>query len=128
MVLVVEDHADSRDLLRRLLESVGAEVLLACDGLEAIGILEDRKPDIVLTDIRMPRMDGVQLAQRIKNDLRWTRMPMIAVTAYNTPADLRKTLEAGFDSHLEKPINFDVLLTTVRRLVRRNRTRPRRPR
>ena len=128
LILVVEDHADSRELLRRLLESAGAEVLPARDGIEAIGILERRTPDIVLTDIRMPRMDGVQLAERIKNDLRWARIPMIAVTAYNTADDLRKTLEAGFDGHLEKPINLDALLTTVRRLLRPKRTRPRRRR
>jgi CheY-like chemotaxis protein len=131
LILVVEDHADSRDVLRQFLESRGAKVLLAGDGIEALGILETRIPDIVLTDIRMPRMDGVQLAQRMKHDVRWARVPMIAVTAYNTLADLRTTLEAGFDRHVEKPITFDVLLTTASRLVRRNRAhrpRPRRPR
>jgi CheY-like chemotaxis protein len=131
LILVVEDHADSREVLRQFLESLGAEVLLAGDGIEALGILEARIPDIVLTDIRMPRMDGVQLAQRMQRDVRWARVPMIAVTAYNTPADLQTTLEAGFDGHVEKPINFDGLLTTVSRLMRRNRTRrrpPRRPR
>jgi CheY-like chemotaxis protein len=133
LVLVVEDHADSRDILRQFLESLGAEVLLARDGIEALEILETRIPDIVLTDIRMPRMDGVQLAHRMKRHVRWARVPISAVTAYNTPADLRTTLEAGFDGHIEKPINFDVLLATVSRLVRRNRTRtrrrpPRRPR
>jgi two-component system, chemotaxis family, CheB/CheR fusion protein len=67
----------------------------------------------------------------VKRDVRWARVPMIAVTAYNTLADLRTTLEAGFDRHVEKPITFDVLLTTASRLVRRNRAhrpRPRRPR
>src|SRR5215831_13214269 len=112
LILVVEDHADSRELLHRFLESVGAQVLPARDGIEAMGILEAHTPDIVLSDIRMPRMDGVQLAQRVKNDPRWARIPMIAVTAYNTAADLRQTFEAGFDGHLEKPFNFDVLLTT----------------
>ena len=62
LILVVEDHADSRDVLRQFLESLGAKVLLAGDGIEALHILEARVPDIVLTDIRMPRMDGVQLA------------------------------------------------------------------
>jgi CheY-like chemotaxis protein len=131
LILVVEDHADSREVLRQFLESLGAEVLLAQDGIDALERLESRIPDVVLTDIRMPRMDGVQLALRMKHHVRWARVPMIAVTAYNTPADWRTTLEAGFDGHLEKPLNFDVLLSTVSRLARRNRTRsrpPRRPR
>jgi CheY-like chemotaxis protein len=128
LVLVVEDHADSRNVLRQFLESLGAEVLLARDGIEALEILDTRIPDIVLTDIRMPQMDGVQLAHRMKRHVRWARVPITAVTAYNTPADLRRTLEAGFDGHIEKPINFAVLLTTVSRLVRRKRTRRRRPR
>jgi CheY-like chemotaxis protein len=128
LVLVVEDHADSRNVLRQFLESLGGEVLLARDGIEALEILDTRIPDIVLTDIRMPQMDGVQLAHRMKRHVRWARVPITAVTAYNTPADLRRTLEAGFDGHIEKPINFAVLLTTVSRLVRRKRTRRRRPR
>jgi CheY-like chemotaxis protein len=125
---VVEDHADSRAILRQFLESLGADVMLASDGIDALGLVAARIPDIVLTDIRMPRMDGVQLAQRVKRDVRWARVPMIAVTAYNSPADLRTTLEAGFDGHVEKPINFDVLLSTISRLVRRTRSRRRPPR
>jgi CheY-like chemotaxis protein len=128
LILVVEDHADSRDVLRQFLESLGAKVLLAGDGIEALHILEAGVPDIVLTDIRMPRMDGVQLAYRMKRHVRWARVPITAVTAYNSPTDLRTTLEAGFDGHLEKPINFDVLLSTVTRLLGRQRTRRRRPR
>jgi CheY-like chemotaxis protein len=130
-ILVVEDHADSRELLRQFFRSRGAELLLAGDGTEALEALRARIPDIVLTDIRMPRMDGMQLARRMKRDLRWARVPLVAVTAYNTPTDLRKTLEVGFDGHVEKPINFDGLLATVSRLVARRRTRrpsPRRPR
>jgi two-component system CheB/CheR fusion protein len=78
----------------------------------------------------MPRMDGLQLAHQMKRHVQWARVPISAVTAYNTPADLRATLEAGFDGHLEKPINFDGLLNTVTRLVTRSRARrrPRRPR
>jgi CheY-like chemotaxis protein len=129
LILVAEDHADSREVLRQCLESLGAEVLLAGDGIEALGILEARAPDIVLADIRMPGMDGLQLAQRMKRDVRWARVPLVAVTAYNEPADLRATLEAGFDGHVEKPVNFDVLLPTIARLVTSNRPRrrPRRP-
>jgi CheY-like chemotaxis protein len=129
LILVAEDHTDSREVLRQFLESLGAEVLLAGDGIEALGILEARAPDIVLADIRMPGMGGLQLAQRMKRDVRWARVPLVAVTAYNEPADLRATLEAGFDGHVEKPVNFDVLLPTIARLVTSNRPRrrPRRP-
>jgi CheY-like chemotaxis protein len=125
LILVVEDHADSAEFLREFLESRGAKVRLAGDGIEALKSLKSRIPDIVLTDIRMPRMDGVQLAHQMKRHVQWARVPISAVTAYNSPADLRATLEAGFDGHLEKPINVDGLLNTVTRLVMRSRARHR---
>ena len=136
-LLVVEDHVDSRAVLRQLLSSLGATVDEAGDGREALEVLAAprRLPDLVLCDLRMPRMDGFALAKRMRRDLRWRRVPMVAVTALTAPGDYDRTLEAGFSAHIEKPINFDLLLSTIRRLLppppakppaHRRRNRPRR--
>jgi CheY-like chemotaxis protein len=134
-LLVVEDHADSRAVLRQLLSALGATVDEAGDGREALEVLAAprRQPDLILCDLRMPRMDGFALARRVRRDLRWRRVPMVAVTALTAPGDYDRTLEAGFSAHLEKPINFDLLLSTIRRLLpkpakppaHRRRDRPR---
>jgi CheY-like chemotaxis protein len=118
-LLVVEDHADSRAVLRQLLSSLGATVDEAGDGREALDVLSTprRRPDLILCDLRMPRMDGFALAQRLRRDLRWRRVPLVAVTALTTPGDYDRTLEAGFSAHIEKPINLDLLLSTIRRLL-----------
>jgi CheY-like chemotaxis protein len=117
VVLLVEDHADSREFLRQLLEAIGAEVLAAPDALAGWGILEARIPDVVLSDLRMPGMDGLEFAHRIKHDVRFARIPLVAVTAYNSHADLRATLESGFAGHVEKPIDWAVLVGTVKRVM-----------
>ncbi|HEV8310493.1 MAG TPA: response regulator [Methylomirabilota bacterium] len=127
-ILVVEDHVDSRDALRQMLAAQGAEVLVASDGQEALAGLEATIPDLILSDLRMPRIDGLELATRVRHDVRWARIPLIAVTAYNSPADLRATLEAGFDAHVEKPVDFDLLTATVQRVLRGGRRRGRRSR
>jgi CheY-like chemotaxis protein len=118
-LLVVEDHADSRAVLQQLLSALGATVDEAGDGREALEVLETprHKPDLILCDLRMPRMDGFALAKRVRRDLRWRRVPIVAVTALTAPGDYDRTLEAGFSAHIEKPINFDLLLSTIRRLL-----------
>jgi CheY-like chemotaxis protein len=134
-LLVVEDHADSRAVLRQLLATLGATVDEAGDGREALEVLATprRRPDLILCDLRMPRMDGFALADRLRRDLRWRRVPIVAVTALTTPGDRDRTREAGFSAHIEKPINLDMLLATIRRLLpaparrgdRRRRDHPR---
>jgi CheY-like chemotaxis protein len=118
-LLVVEDHADSRAILRQLLCALGATVDEAGDGREALALLAAprRRPHLILCDLRMPRMDGFALAERLREDLRWRRVPMVAVTALTTPGDHDRTREAGFSAHIAKPINLDLLVSTIRRLL-----------
>jgi two-component system CheB/CheR fusion protein len=124
-VLIVEDHADSADTLRQALEAEGARTRVAVDGMDALNQLSRVVPDMVLSDLRMPRLDGLQLANRIRQDVRWAHLPVVALTAYNAPADLQATLSAGFDAHLAKPIDFDVLTATMRRILEARRVRRR---
>jgi CheY-like chemotaxis protein len=126
-LLVVEDHADSRAILRQLLSALGATVDEAGDGREALAHLAAprRRPHLILCDLRMPRMDGFALAERLREDLRWRRVPMVAVTALTTPGDRNRTLEAGFSAHIAKPINLDLLVSTIRRLLPPPDKRPR---
>jgi CheY-like chemotaxis protein len=118
-LLVVEDHADSRAILRQLLSALGATVDEAGDGREALALLAAprRRPHLILCDLRMPRMDGFALAERLREDVRWRRVPMIAVTALTAPGDRARALEAGFSAHIAKPINLDLLVSTIRRLL-----------
>jgi CheY-like chemotaxis protein len=133
-ILVVEDHVHSREALRLLLEYQGAEVVEAPDGHAALDelALGARLPDLILLDILMPGLSGLEVADRVRHDLRWTRIPLVAVTALGTQADFRDTLAAGFDAHIVKPIDHDVLMAAITRLLavgrprrsRRHRTPP----
>src|SRR5262245_53493828 len=91
-VMVVEDHEDDRELLRQILEHAGARVLLAEHGRVALRLLETTAlPDIVLCDLLMPELDGLGLARHIEADLRWKRIPVLAVTALGAAADYIRT-------------------------------------
>jgi signal transduction histidine kinase len=102
-VLIVEDHADVRHALRTLLEHDGHTVYEAVDGAEGIEAAERLKPDVVLIDIGLPRVDGYQVAQAIRAKL--GRLRLVAVTGYGQPEDKRRARDAGFDEHLVKPVD-----------------------
>jgi CheY-like chemotaxis protein len=122
---VVEDHDDSRDALRLLLESFGAAVVVAESAASALAVLEVMAPpDLLLADIRMPSMNGLQLASHLSQDLRWREIPLIAVSAGTTKADLHATLTAGFLAHIPKPIEPDALEATLRAIVADRRPHP----
>jgi CheY-like chemotaxis protein len=102
-VLIVEDHADVRHALRTLLEHEGHVVFEAIDGAEGIEAAERLKPDVVLIDIGLPRVDGYQVAQALRAKL--GRLRLVAVTGYGQPEDKRRARDAGFDEHLVKPVD-----------------------
>ncbi|MGH7266956.1 MAG: response regulator [Candidatus Rokuibacteriota bacterium] len=122
-VLIVEDDVDSRELLRQLIEHEGGVATAAAHAFEALDRLRASVPDVVLVDLRMPVLDGIELVTELRQDLRLAHVPMIAVTAYTTPADRQETARAGFDAHVPKPVDFDALTATVRRLLRERRPR-----
>jgi CheY-like chemotaxis protein len=127
-LLVVEDHEDSREFLRRLLRALGARVLVAANGLDALNVLQSRRPDAILLDLMMPVMDGFSFARRLSQDRRWSAIPVIAVTALGSARDLLQTWQAGFAGHVTKPVGHSDLLTVVRRALGSSRGAPKRPR
>jgi two-component system CheB/CheR fusion protein len=120
-VLIVEDDVDNREALGQLLMLWGAHVLLARSGADALTILESATPDVVLCDLSMPDMDGFVFLGRVRQNRRLAHLPVIAVTALGSPADVSRTRRAGFADHFMKPIDVDVLVARLEQLSPRVR-------
>ena len=117
--LVVDDEADARDLIQRVLQQQGAIVSVAASGAEAIRILEQSSPDILISDVGMPNMDGYQLMRRIRADEhQGRRIPAVALTAFARTEDRKRALLAGYQSHVAKPVDTAELLIIIASLVR----------
>jgi CheY-like chemotaxis protein len=114
-VLVVEDHADSRELLCEILENSGLSVMAAGNGVEAIERMQSQVPNVVLTDMSMPQMDGIELARYIKSHDRYLHIPVALISA-NLPAASPSFPEIS--AFLLKPCSVDHLLSTVAQLLR----------
>jgi CheY-like chemotaxis protein/two-component sensor histidine kinase len=106
-VMVVDDNADAADSLRELLEMSGHEVCVAHGGHAALSLAESYRPDVVLLDIGMPDMDGCEAAAALRRTPWGSRMRLIALTGLGQESDRRRTQQAGFDSHLTKPVHLD---------------------
>ena len=120
-VLVVEDNPVNRLIVREMLASLGVDCDDADSGESALAACEASAPDLVLMDIQMPGMDGLQAAQRLRalqGDGRMRHFPIIALTAHAMPGDREASLAAGMDDHLTKPIHFDLLRQAVARHLR----------
>ena len=112
-ILVVEDNADTRHVLKFMLEIEGAQVEAVESGHDAVLRADALRPHIVLCDIGLPDMDGLEVARRMRASSWATSTRLIALTGYGQPEDIRHALEAGFDAHLTKPINLDQLLSLI---------------
>ncbi len=123
-ILVVEDNKDVRDMLRTMLELAGHEVREAENGLEALQLALRIKPQVALIDLGLPGLDGLELASRIRATDYGQGVVLVAVTGYGQPSDRKKTLEAGFDLHLTKPIDHDRLYEVLALAARRCGQRP----
>ena len=116
-VLIAEDNAVNRELLRELLEARGYAVQEAGDGLQALEMMAEFKPDALLVDLNMPVLDGFATLKKIRQDPRLASLPVMAVTASAMRGDQEKALEAGFDSYLSKPIQSSSLYEELRRIL-----------
>jgi two-component system cell cycle response regulator DivK len=116
-ILVIEDTDDNRQIIRDLLTTVGYELIEAVDGEEGVAAAAREKPDLILMDIQLPRMDGYEATRRIKADPATAHIPVIAVTSYALSGDEEKTRAAGCDAYIAKPFSPRLLLAKVRELV-----------
>jgi CheY-like chemotaxis protein len=116
-VLVVEDNADARETLGMLLELAGHRVHSASDGPEGLRAAMSVRPDVMLVDIGLPEMDGYEVARQVRRIDGANQPYMIALTGYGTPEDRQRALDAGFDEHLVKPVDFDALAAALQRIT-----------
>jgi two-component system cell cycle response regulator DivK len=115
----IEDNDENRNLVRRLLQFEGYDVMEAGNATEALRLLKEQSPDLILMDINMPDMDGYTLTNTIKSMDHLSRIPIIAITANVMRGDRERTLQAGCDGYIEKPIDVDHFLDQVASFVGR---------
>lgn len=112
-ILVVEDNERNMKLFRDVLRATGYRTLEASTGRQALMLATDQGPTLVLMDIRLPDMDGVEALRRLRMDERTASIPVLALTAQAMKGDRDRFKEAGFDGYLSKPVDIDELLATV---------------
>lgn len=118
-ILVVDDDAAVLGAIRRVLEKAGYTVQTAATGHEALAIIDDERPDLVILDILMPQLDGLEVCRRIRVDPYLTKMPILFLTAKDRPADIAEGLDAGGDDYITKPFEIVEFTARVRALLRR---------
>lgn len=119
-ILYIEDNFDNRMLVRRLLEHEGFLVLEAENAHEALALLQTQQPDLILMDINMPEIDGYTLTRQIKATPQTSQIPVIALTANVMRGDKERTLRAGCDGYIEKPIDIDTFIEQVNHFLNGN--------
>ena len=117
-ILYVEDNADNRTLVRRILIAEGYNLLEAANATQALEILKDTQPNLILMDINMPDMDGYSLTTKIKETPGLESIPIIALTANVMRGDRERSLEAGCDGYIQKPIDIDLLSDQIEHFLR----------
>ncbi len=119
-ILYVEDNPDNRSLIRRVLEAEGYAVVEAINAAQALDVLEKSEITLVLMDINMPDMDGYTLTAKIKSIKKFSKTPIVAVTANVMRGDREKSLGAGCDGYIQKPIDIDTLSQQIERFILRS--------
>jgi len=112
-ILVIEDNAKNLKLVRDVLSHDGYEVIEARNAEDGIALAEEQLPDLVLMDIQLPGMDGMEALKVLKGSDRGSSVPIVAVTAFAMKDDRARALDAGFDDYLEKPISLHALREVV---------------
>ena len=116
-VLIVEDNDKNMKLARDVLNAKGYQTLEAVSGEEGVKLAKDKLPDLVLMDIQLPGINGIEAFRQIRADAKTARIPVVALTASVTPTDRSEINAAGFDAFIGKPISLKEFVETVRRLV-----------
>ena len=115
--LVVEDFEDSRFMMRRLLEMAGYNVLEASDGEQAVKIAVEARPVLILMDLSLPKLDGLSATRQIRQKRGLKAVPIVAVSAHDSPQSRTEALAAGCDEYVTKPIDFDHLTKLLQRFL-----------
>lgn len=116
-ILIVEDNDLNLKLFRDLLTAHGYDTIETKEGLEAIHLTKSERPDLILMDIQLPEISGLDVTRRLKADARISAIPIIAVTAFAMKDDEEKILSAGCEAYISKPISIVPFLNTVRRFL-----------
>ncbi len=117
-ILIVDDTPANVEILEMRLAAHGFEILTAGDGEEALAIIGDKRPDLILLDIMMPKIDGIEVCRRVKSDNSLPFIPIILVTAKSDPKDVVVGLEAGAEEYLTKPVEKTALVARVKSMLR----------
>jgi CheY-like chemotaxis protein len=117
-ILVVDDDQQNLELVQAYLEDIECETVAARDGIEALELVAEAKPDLILLDVMMPKMSGFEVCRRLKNDPDTSTIPVIMVTALNEFGDIERGIDSGTDDFVSKPINKLELLTRIRTMLK----------
>jgi two-component system cell cycle response regulator DivK len=120
-ILIVEDNEKNMKLVRDILRHNGHETIEAVTGGDGVRLASERKPDLILMDIQLPDIDGIEALRRIRQDSSLDAVAVIAVSASVMPDDQQKIVTSGFDAFVTKPINLKQFLDTVKRFLARGR-------
>lgn len=115
-ILVIEDNHDSRDILSKLLRLSGYEVVSAADGEAGLSAAFDHRPDLIITDIHLPKVNGIEFIKQIRLNKTLAHTAILVVTAFGSNV-VREAIDAGADASAEKPFDFDKFLNTVQELI-----------
>jgi two-component system, cell cycle response regulator DivK len=119
-ILIVEDEPKNMKLMRDLLERFSYQIIEAADGEQGVSLAKSSKPDLILMDVMMPKMDGLEATRLIKADIATNEIPIIAITSYAMKGDRERTLEAGCDAYVAKPIDIVEILKMIAHFVGKN--------
>lgn len=117
-ILLIDDEESIFEVIEGLLYREGYDLTYVDSGKEALNLIDDIQPDVILLDLMMPEMDGIETCKLIKSNERWRHIPIIMVTALSSKEDLARSLNAGADDFVSKPINSIELRARVRSMLR----------
>jgi two-component system cell cycle response regulator DivK len=120
-VLYIEDNVENRTLVKRVLEVEGYVVLEADDGIDGLRIVQEEAPDLILIDINLPEIDGYEITTRLRQMESLSNIPIVALTANVLKGDRERSLEAGCDGYIQKPIDVDLLPAQIAAFLRQAR-------
>lgn len=125
-ILVIDDSPTVSSTVGWLLSHHGYNVRVARDALEALSVLASFEPDLIVLDIRMPNVDGIQLCQMFREDDRYASIPIVALSALSTALDIQRALDAGCNDYIVKPLQDDKLIAVIEDQLARVEASPRR--